>query len=598
VANKDKDSQSSQRSLLPSINSKDVSRSIKKVEGATIKHARRFVFRRLDNFREARRHIALWILAIGVVIGATGLQFYWYQQEYRTEAFARDGIYAEGVEGPLESLNPLFARSSAEKSVSKLLFSTILRYDVKGEVNYDLAKNMTIEKDKRTYVIELRPDARWHDGLYVRARDVVFTVNLVKNTQTRAEISGWGGVKVEEVDPLTVKFTLPSVYAPFTQALTQLPILPEHILRDVAPGEIEENAFSNDPIGSGPFTLRTTQEVATDRRAVFLARNTEYYRQSATIERMQLHVYENNEALLNALKKGEVNAISDISIVEAQDLKGGRYEVSQHPINNGVYAILNTTSPLLKDVNLRRALQAATDTDSIRANLSDETPELYLPFIACQVTHGTLPSAPAYDTAKAAALFDKAGWKLVDGVRQKDGESLRLSVVTLKGDDLSRTLDSLVEQWRAVGVLVTTNVADPSDPAQNVAQDILQPRQYDVLIYQLAIGGDPDVYAYWHSSQASSGLNFANYQSEISDDALVSARDRLDKNIRDAKYVTFANQWLRDVPAIGLYQVTMQYAHTQNSHPNIDSVNLVTPTDRFVDVTHWAVGTRRVYQTP
>lgn len=86
---------------------------MKKVEGATVKHARRFVFKRWDNFREARRRIALWVLAIGIVIGATGLQFWWYQDQYRTTAYAEDGTYAEAVLGPVDTLNPIFAKSSA-----------------------------------------------------------------------------------------------------------------------------------------------------------------------------------------------------------------------------------------------------------------------------------------------------------------------------------------------------------------------------------------------------------------------------------------------------------------------------------------------------
>src|SRR6187402_3007637 len=115
-----------------SFSSKDLARRMKRVEGATVKHARRFVFKRLDNFREVRRHIALWVLAIGVIIGATGLQFFWYQQEYRTSAFASDGTYAEAVLGPLDTLNPIFAKSSAEESAGELLFSRLVTYDKTG----------------------------------------------------------------------------------------------------------------------------------------------------------------------------------------------------------------------------------------------------------------------------------------------------------------------------------------------------------------------------------------------------------------------------------------------------------------------------------
>ena len=220
---------------------------MKKVEGVTVKHARRFVFKRMDSMREARRHIALWVLVVGVIIGASGLQLMWYQQSYRSVANAKDGTYAEAVLGPVDTLNPIFASTSAEESASYLLFSRLLTYDKTGKLNYDLAESMTISTDQKTYTLSIRPDARWQDGIYVRAKDVVYTVNLLKNPATRATISGWNDITATVVDDRTVSFTLPGVYAAFPHALNFLPILPEHVLRDIEPSALRENDFSTKP---------------------------------------------------------------------------------------------------------------------------------------------------------------------------------------------------------------------------------------------------------------------------------------------------------------------------------------------------------------
>jgi peptide/nickel transport system substrate-binding protein len=220
-----------------------------------------------------------------------------------------------------------------------------------------------------------------------------------------------------------------------------------------------------------------------------------------------------------------------------------------------------------------------------------------LPFIDNQI-FGNIPAKPVYDTNRANQLLDEAGWVVQGDVRMKDGKPLALNVVTTKNNDFETALEILAKQWRALGVTVSTTIVDPSDPSQNVVQDILQPRQYDVLLYQLTIGGDPDVYAYWHSSQANSGLNFSNYENSISDDALASARSRVEPDLRNAKYITFANQWLSDVPAIGLYQATMQYVHTKSVHALPEDFVLVSPADRYNGVRFWSVGDRIVYTTP
>ena len=582
-----------------SFNSKELSRRMKRVEGATVKHARRFVFKRLDNFREVRRRIALWVLAIGIIIGATGLQYLWYQNNYRTTANATNGTYAEAVLGPVDTLNPIFAKSSAEETAGELLFSRLVTYDKSGKLNYDLADSMVVSPDGKTYTFTIRPDARWDDGRYVRARDVVFTVNTLKNPASRSTITGWDNVVAKQIDDVTVAFELPAVYAAFPHALRFLPILPEHALRDVEPSALREDTFSSKPVGSGAFSLRLLQEVdaANGRKIIHLAKSESYFKGTPKLDRVQLHVYKDVESVKRALATSEVNAATDLTITDSNKVSTERYNVEHRPVNSGVYALMNTASPVLQDKKVRQALQSGTNTQEVRTELSPDLPELYLPFIDSQV-FGNSPAKPVYDVTKAGQLLDETGWVMQGNVRMKDGQPLTLSVVTTKNNDFETALEILAKQWRTLGVTVSTTIVDPNDPSQNVVQDILQPRQYDVLLYQLTIGGDPDVYAYWHSSQATSGLNFSNYKSTVSDDALASARSRVEPDLRNAKYITFANQWLSDAPAIGLYQATMQYVHTKSVHALPKDFILVSAADRYSDVRFWAVGDRMVYTTP
>ena len=582
-----------------SFSSKELSRRMKKAEGATVKHARRFVFKRWENFREARRHIALWVLTIGIIIGATGLQMWWYQDGFRTTANAKGGSYAEAVLGPVDTLNPIFAKTSAEESVGELLFSRLLTYDSTGTLSYDLASDMKLSADQKTYTFTIRPDARWSDGTYVKAKDVTYTVGLLQNAATRSSLTGWTDVKVKTVDDRTVAFELPAIYAAFPHALRFLPILPEHVLRDTEPSQLRENSFSSTPVGSGPFVLRLTQDVdpANGRKVIHLARNESYFKGQAKLSRIQLHVYKTTDAIKRALATSEVNAASDLSVVTASEVDTRRYVVENKPINSGVYAILNTASPTLQDQKVRHALQVGTDTAAVRKAVSSALPALHLPIIDGQIS-GQLPAAPTHNEKQAGELLDEAGWKLDGSVRKKDGQPLTLSVVTTKNTDFEKALESLSQQWRKLGVTITTSIVDSADPSQNVAQDILQPRRYDVLLYQLTVGGDPDVYAYWHSSQSSGGFNLSNYKSPIADEALVSSRSRIEPDLRSAKYITFTKQWLNDVPAIGLYQATTQYIHTGAVHTIPQETTLVSAADRYNSALYWSVGSRSVFRTP
>ena len=518
---------------------------MRKVEKATLRHAHKFVIKRWSSVREVQWHVITWVLVMGLLIAATGLQLMWYQQSYRTNVAAKDGTYAEAVLGPVDTLNPIFATSSAEQSVSRLIFSSLLNYDKTGHLNNDIATSVKANETNTVYTVGIRSDVKWQDGVKLTANDVAFTIGLIKDVNVRSSITGWKDVSVKVIDDTTIEFTLPTVYAAFRHALT-FPIVPEHILSGIPASGIRENIFSKNPIGSGPFKLHLVQNVDANStsKVIYLVRSDEYYGGSAKLARFQLHVYDTSDLIVKALSGNEVNAAADLLPADIKQIDAKQYNVSTEPIQSGVYAILNTKSPILSDVNLRRALQVSTDTNAIRKKLPTGTLALDLPFTASQLT-GDIPVVAGFDVAAAKKILDDNGWVLNSkGIREKDGKELVLSVVTVKNSELESVLDVLSSQWRALGITISTQVIDPADVAQNFVQSILQPRNYDVLLYQLNIGADPDVYAYWHSSQATAqGYNFSNYSNIISDDALTSARVRVESNLRNAKYITFARQW-------------------------------------------------------
>jgi len=583
-----------------SFNKKNITKRMRKVETATVRHAHKFIVKRWDNVRDVQRHVIVWVVLVGIVIAATGLQLMWFQQSYRKTAPADNGTYAEAVLGPIDTLNPLFASTGAERSASYLMFSSLLRYDTTGHLNHDLATSVVADNSNTIYTVKIRPDVKWHDGAKLTAKDVAFTVNLMKNPNTHTTVSGWQGISVKVIDDTTIEFTLQATYAAFEHALT-FSILPEHILGKISPTSLRENGFSQNPIGSGPFKLSFIQnsDSSTSHKVIYMSRNDSYYKGTAKLARFQLNIFSTNDEIMRALQMNEVNAASDLSFSDTSQIDSKRYIVVSKPIQSGVYAIINTKSQMLQDVNLRKALQLATNTAAIREKLSKAALALDLPFTNGQLT-GDVPMAPKFDIVAARKILDDNGWVLnSQNIREKGGQTFKLSVVTMKNSEFENVLQVLVGQWRSIGVVIETKVIDSNDIAQNVVQNILQPRNYDVLLYQLDIGADPDVYAYWHSSQTiPQGLNLSNYSNPISDDALLSARSRVEPSLRNAKYITFARQWLADVPAIGLYQSTTQYVHSTKASLFDDEMTLVSSIDRYSDVLDWSVGDQNVYKTP
>jgi peptide/nickel transport system substrate-binding protein len=581
--------------------SRRMSKRMKKAEGATTRHAHKFIVNRLDNIRSVRRQIVGWLVLVGCMVAAVGLQLTWFQQSYLVKAADPGGTYAEASLGPIDTLNPLYAASSAEVAASHLLFSSLYTYDKSGHLSGDLAEDIQVDPNGTLYTVKLRSDVSWHDGTLLTAKDVAFTVNLIKNPETRSPLRvNWQEVTVRALDDRTVQFQLPATYAAFPYALT-FAVLPQHILKGIAPGAIRENTFSRDPVGSGPFSFKLLQtaDVSTGHKVVHMTAFEDYYKGTPKLNRFEVHAYTRQDDIMHALKTGEVSAAADVSSDGAEHINKHNYHATSHPVNSGVYTLFNVTNPILKDPVVRQALQQGTDTQAIRKNLPGNTPNLDLPFVNGQLTGGDVPQAAPFNIKNAEALLDSAGWKLAGSVRQKDAQKLTLKITTTKNDEYEKVLELIAGQWRRLGVSVTTEVIDTTNPSVNFVQDTLQRRNYDVLLYELLIGADPDVYAYWHSSQGGvAGYNFSNYNNQTADTALASARSSLSPELRNAKYKTFARQWLKDVPAIGLYQPVAQYVSSNHSRSITDTTKLVSASDRYADILYWSVNEKSVYKTP
>ncbi len=583
--------------------SKTFTKRARKAETNTTRHAHKFVLSKLDSLRSAKQHIILWLLLIAVLMGAVALQMFWYQQAYRTMAWKSGGTYAEATIGPINTLNPLYATTPAELAASKLIFSSLYDYDDRGSLADDLAVNMDISKDGKTYVVTLRDDVDWSDGTRLTAQDVTFTIGLMKSPEARSKMfydNSWASVAAEALDERTVKFTLADSYAPFPHALT-FSVLPKHILEDVPAGSLRQNAFSVSPVGSGPFSVRLLDPAPNRKYKILnLSAAPSYYKGTPRLSRFALHAYRTHDDMVRALQIGEVNAAAGVTTDMSEVSSSIR--TKQFPVGSGVYALFNVQAPTLKNDKLRRALQVGTDTDAVRSTIGYPVPALHLPFVNGQLTGDGIPTKPAYDTQRAKKLLNEAGWKLRGDSKirtNKGGDKLQLRVVTTQDAAYEDVMEELAGQWRQLGIDVQTEARDPSSPTQDFVQTTLQPRDFDVLIRELGIGADPDVFAYWHSSQATTqGYNFANYRNDIADDALVSARGRSESALRNEKYKAFAQQWLKDAPALGLYQSVMRYSYRASVQPYISERSLPSEADRYTDVIYWSAQQAPVYKTP
>jgi peptide/nickel transport system substrate-binding protein len=565
------------------------------LQGTSAKHVDKYLKKRSGRIVGVRRFVASWLLLAVLLCAGTLLALVQVFRATYVSSGTPGGIYTEGVVGKVNNLNPLFSSGAVDDSVSKLVFNGLARYDTTGKLVPDIAEGWKVSDEGETYTITLRSDVRWHDGKPLTAEDVVFTIKTIQNPQTRSVLfANWQGVNVVAKGEREVTFSLPAAFAPFPNALTQ-PILPKHLLGDMPAEKLRTAAYNASPIGTGPFLFSVVRNDTVREQQVEVRKNPDYYRGEPKIDKFIVHGYENDEALYEALDRREITAAVDLKgelLANFEDDTSIR--LADMPLNSGVFAFFKTSQPVFSDVKIRTALAEAIDRQAILALFNTRYAPLKTPLLPSQLGYDASFQQKTNRNA-AEKKLDEAGWvKQENGTRAKDGTQLELNLTTLSNPQYSVLAEELKKQWAEIGVSVRPQFLNPEQLQQNA----LSAHSYDILLYGVSIGYDPDVFAYWHSSQARpGGLNFSEWKSARADVSLEVARTRLDPILREARYKNFEDEWLKDSPAVALYQPRVSYAYHQNA-TGFEVFPLTHASERLTNVEEWTVNTRLVERTP
>ncbi|MBI4232154.1 hypothetical protein HY605_02885, partial [Candidatus Peregrinibacteria bacterium] len=300
---------------------------------------------------------------------------------YGIFGFGENNIYTEGIVSVngIQNLNPLFVDyNEADREVSRLVFSGLMKYDPERKAIVDDMAQLTINEDKTVYTFKIREGINWHDGKPFTAHDVYFTFHdIVENSAFPNDIlkTNFTGVQIDVIDDMTIQFSLEKANVFFISNFTT-GILPEHILKGVDPFELFEDDFNKKPIGTGPYMVsEAIEEFPDGRTQITLVRNPNYYGTPSEVEFMRFISYPTMEELIS--KIDVVNGVPRVSgqyILDFQEIE--RFQLIPYELPQYTAVFMNLDSPILKNDKIRLALQKAVvkedligeDVDKIRVD--------------------------------------------------------------------------------------------------------------------------------------------------------------------------------------------------------------------------------------
>lgn len=444
------------------------------------------------------------------------------------------GIWRTASIADAEMLNPILSSDSASGSVSAFLFPSLISQDpFSGELVPDgsMSESWEVSEDGLTWTFYLREGVTWSDGDPVDAADFKYTYDAIGNDkiETPRKSVLEGIESIETPDPRTVVVKFSEVRC---DGLSNLGLgwLPSHLYAADFSDIMESKNNEAPPVSAGPFLFNNW----TRDDNLTLKRNDKYWEGAPNMEGMIFKVVPDPGAQLAQFQSGEIDimglqpnqlasaqGIADTKIFNFQDdgydyiaLNLANPKNPQAGQDDSGKAVEQEAHPILGDLKVRKAIAQSLDyqtiIDKVYLGQGYQIPANVLPAISWAYNEEIKPYA--YDLEAAKKLLEAAGWTDSDGdgVREKDGKPLALSLVTNAGNTTREDLGTLVQdQLGQVGFKIDFQTIDFGAMVNQMLG-----QTYDmVIIGWTGTGTDPNDENLWKAEYDTpgSGFNFVSY---------------------------------------------------------------------------------------
>lgn len=327
-----------------------------------------------------------------------------------------------------------------------------------------LAERWEMAPDGLSWTFMLRRDVTFHDGTPFNAQAVAANLDRIADPElasgkSLALLGPYTGYTV--VDDYTITLHLSEPYAPLLDGLSQVYL---GIASPAALSKYSKNTYQWHQVGTGPYRL---EEVVPGDR-IILRRNPDYawgpvfYAEATdqSVDTIEFRFYTDPATRSLALESGEVQMIGELLPTDVELLLGNtQLRVFRVPIpGQPQQFFFNVNRAPTDELAVRQALLYATNrTEIVDAVFQGQSPVAHGPLTA--VTPFYDPAVEAlypFDPTFAQSLLQGAGYgdSDNDGIWDRDGEPLRLTMVFPSWNQTPEVAQLIQSEWRDIGIEV------------------------------------------------------------------------------------------------------------------------------------------------
>jgi peptide/nickel transport system substrate-binding protein len=445
----------------------------------------------------------------------------------------------------IDSMSPLIGVTVAAYEAWNIQYATLTDKAAKDFSTIpSLAESWKGSDDKLTWTYKLRDGLKWSDGKPLTSEDIAWTVNTSREEEWLNHSAATANLTATAPDPTTVviKTSVPDPKLPTMDVY----ILPKHIWGKFSKAK-RDKYEGEDGVGSGPFVLEKFEK---GQFARFRA-NPNYWNGKPAVDKVVLRKFNNPDAMVAALKTGELDAAQDIpgnsfnqlaKDDNIQTVAGQQGAFSEVAINGGDG--LKKPHPALLDPEVRKAVAHAIDKETLVDRVTAGTSKVAETIIPSPdprwVPELTEEQIFEFDLEKARGILEDAGYRDTDddGVREMPGggRPLNFTYYARSDGETGTEIAEFITGWLdEIGIATTQKVADDSQLTTIIGEG-----NYDMFSWGWTPFVDPDTMLdYMTCDQVASDpedptnyYNDANYCNEEYDRLYEQQKVELDQEKR------------------------------------------------------------------
>ena len=546
----------------------------------------------------------IFLAALAVAVIALGAAFLSFSSGRIVSVPTVGGTFTEAAVGEPHYLNPLDApMNDVDRDLVRLVYSGLFRFDGTEPVP-DLAESYDWSDDHKTLTINIRKDARFHDGQPVTSKDVQFTLESAQDPARKSPLlADLRNITIDTPDDSTVTFQLTQPDAFLLSKLT-VGILPAHLWQDIPASNARLSDLNVRPIGSGPYLVKSfLRDNNGAIHSYTLERFDQFYGFRPYLKTVTFQFFPDSPSAIDALKSELVDGVGFVSADDADKIRSsGRKQEIKLSLPQTTVAFFNLNDDTLANQDVRQALALAVNTQDMVAALNGRAEAISGPYPFLSAATST-----ATDLPRARTMLEDAGWIVPENgnVRIKKQKSstqktssssntqvaenvssteLTITISVPQDPQLSTIADILKRDWSLLGVKVEIDTL----PTDDLMRKATRERNLQVVLLNILLGPDQDLTPFWWSGQAvDRGLNISNLKDRNVDDALNLLKSATTTDAIQAARTTITQTILSTTPAVFLVRPLQSYFVSTKIQGVPRDMTIAAPAERFASLENW-----------